>query len=73
MDPVFGWGPECRFSWGTAKDMLDVKGAAAKVEWPVEDDDETSRLTDYFSAGKEKEGVDELGNWFGRPVGAEVF
>ncbi|EKD17500.1 uncharacterized protein L3040_006615 [Drepanopeziza brunnea f. sp. 'multigermtubi'] len=72
MDPVFGWGPECRFSWGTAKDMLDVKGAAAKVEWPVEEDDETSRLTDYFSAGKDKE-VDELGSWFGRPVGSEVF
>ncbi|KAH6717759.1 putative ribonuclease H2 subunit A [Leptodontidium sp. MPI-SDFR-AT-0119] len=73
MDPVFGWGAECRFSWGTAKDMLDVKGAAAKVEWPVEEDDETSRLTDYFAAGKEKEGGDELGSWFGRPVGAEVF
>ncbi|KAK0122267.1 hypothetical protein ONS95_010516 [Cadophora gregata] len=73
MDPVFGWGPECRFSWGTAKDMLDAKGAAAKVDWPVDEDDETSRLTDYFSAGKEKEGGDELGHWFGGPVGAEVF
>ncbi|KAH7370705.1 putative ribonuclease H2 subunit A [Rhexocercosporidium sp. MPI-PUGE-AT-0058] len=73
MDPVFGWGAECRFSWGTAKDMLDVKGAAAKVEWPVEEDEETSRVTDYFGAGKEKEGGDELGSWFGRPVGAEVF
>lgn len=72
MDPVFGWGSECRFSWGTAKDMLDLKGLAAKVEWPVEEDDETSRLTDYFSAEKEKE-VDELGCWFGKPVGIDVF
>lgn len=72
MDPVFGWGSETRFSWGTVKDMLDVKGAAAKVEWPVEEDEETSRLTDYFNAEKEKE-VDELGSWFGRPVGTEVF
>jgi ribonuclease H2 subunit A len=72
MHPVFGWGSECRFSWGTAKDMLDLKGLAAKVDWPVEDDDETSRLTDYFGAGKEKD-VDELGSWFGKPVGVDVF
>jgi ribonuclease H2 subunit A len=72
MHPVFGWGSECRFSWGTAKDMLDLKGLAAKVDWPVEDDDETSRLTDYFSTGKEKD-ADELGSWFGKPVGVDVF
>jgi ribonuclease H2 subunit A len=72
MHPVFGWGSECRFSWGTAKDMMDLKGLAAKVDWPVEDDDETSRLTDYFSAGKEKD-TDELGSWFGKPVGVDVF
>jgi ribonuclease H2 subunit A len=72
MDPVFGWGSECRFSWGTAKDMLDLKGLAAKVDWPIEENDETSRLTDYFVAEKEKDS-DELGNWFGKSVGTEVF
>jgi ribonuclease H2 subunit A len=72
MDPVFGWGSETRFSWGTAKDMLDVKGAAAKVDWPIEEDDETSRLTDYFSADKEKD-TDELASWFGSAVSTEVF
>jgi ribonuclease H2 subunit A len=72
MDPVFGWGSECRFSWGTAKDMLDLKGLAAKVDWPIEDDDETTRLTDFFSADKEQDS-DELGSWFGRSVGTEVF
>ena len=72
MDPVFGWGAECRFSWGTAKDMLDAKGAAAKVDWPIEEDDETTRLTDFFKGDKEKES-DELGSWFGRRVGTEVF
>jgi ribonuclease H2 subunit A len=72
MDPVFGWGSECRFSWGTAKDMLDLKNAAAKVEWPIGEDDENSRVTDYFSAGKEKT-TDELGSWFGSSVSAEVF
>ena len=72
MDPVFGWGNECRFSWGTAKDLLDSKGAAAKVDWPIEEDDETTRLTDFFNGEKEQES-DELGSWFGSRPGTEVF
>jgi hypothetical protein len=52
--------------------MLDLKGLAAKVDWPVEEDDETSRLTDYFSAGKEND-ADELESWFGKPVGIDAF
>jgi ribonuclease H2 subunit A len=71
MDPVFGWGSECRFSWGTVKDMMDMKGAAAKVEWPVEDDEDNGRLTDFFMA--EKSEGDELGTWFGQPASTEVF
>lgn len=74
MHPVFGWGPECRFSWGTAKDMIEAKGAGVKVEWPVEDDGETARLTDFFTAseGRDKD-ADELGAWFGTPAGLEAF
>lgn len=74
MDPIFGWGSECRFSWGTTKDILDAKGVAAPVTWPVPEDDETSRLTDYFSAGgEEKREGNELVGWFGSSVSAEVF
>ncbi|KAI1278581.1 ribonuclease H2 subunit A [Xylaria sp. FL0933] len=73
MHPVFGWGPECRFSWGTAKDMLEAKGGI-KVEWPTDDDDSTSRLTDYFAANGDREkDADELGTWFGTPAGLEAF
>lgn len=74
MDPTFGWGSECRFSWGTVKDLLDVKGAAAKVDWPVEEDDETTRLTSFFSAtdAMDQDG-DEMTNWFGSRVTSEVF
>lgn len=72
IHPVFGWGPECRFSWGTAKDMLEGKGNGVKVEWPAADDGETSRLTDFFSAGNEDKGS-ELGTWFGTPAGLEAF
>lgn len=74
MHPVFGWGPECRFSWGTAKDMIEGKGAGVKVEWPVEDDAETSRLTDFFAgSGDRDKDADELGTWFGTPAGLEAF
>ncbi|RYP63496.1 hypothetical protein DL771_009241 [Monosporascus sp. 5C6A] len=76
MHPVFGWGPECRFSWGTARDLLEGKGGV-KVEWPaVADDDEecTSRLTDFFiDAGAREKDADELGSWFGTPAGLEAF
>ncbi|KAF5511831.1 Ribonuclease H2 subunit A [Colletotrichum siamense] len=70
MHPVFGWGPECRFSWGTAKGMLEAKGSL-KVEWPVDDDGE-ARMTDFFRSTDAEDG-DELGTWFGRPAGLEAF
>jgi ribonuclease H2 subunit A len=74
IHPVFGWGSECRFSWGTAKDMIEAKGAGVKIDWPVEDDVDNTRLTDYFGAGNAEETeVDELGAWFGSTVGVEAF
>lgn len=74
MHPVFGWGPECRLSWGTAKDMLETKGGV-KVDWPEEEEEESQKLTDFFMAKKdqEEESVDELGTWFGTPAGVECF
>ena len=72
MHPVFGWGPECRFSWGTAKDMLDTRGGV-KVEWPVDEDTDTHRMTDFFVAKDQDKDADELGTWFGTPAGLEAF
>ena len=73
MHPVFGWGSECRFSWGTAKDMLEGKGNGVKVEWPAEDDGENNRLTDYFVSGERDAGATELGTWYGSTAGLEAF
>lgn len=77
MDPVFGWGNECRFSWGTVKELLEAKGQAVKVDWPVPDDEEQGmRLTSFFapSAGADGEHEhDELANWFGRPLTEDIF
>lgn len=75
MDPLFGWGNECRFSWETAKALLEAKGRGTKVDWAVEDDEETMRVTDYFSATRNEDDKngDEIATWFGRPVGEEVF
>ncbi|EJT71469.1 ribonuclease H2 subunit A [Gaeumannomyces tritici R3-111a-1] len=77
MHPVFGWGPECRFSWGTAKEMLEPTGtakvASVKVDWPLDDDGENGRMTDFLVAGGRDKDADELGTWFGTPADVEAF
>ena len=76
MDTVFGWGSECRFSWGTAKDMLESKNSAVQIEWPTEnDDDGIPKLADFFTGadqGEESE-HDRLGNWYGEKSSLKVF
>ncbi|PYH77150.1 hypothetical protein BO82DRAFT_358547 [Aspergillus uvarum CBS 121591] len=64
MDPIFGWGNECRFSWGTAKEMLEFKGGS-KVDWPAEED--YSQLRDFLltSAGANTGLYHEVREWYG--------
>lgn len=72
MDALFGWGSECRFSWGTAKDLLEAKGGAHQVDWTTLDHDEqVMRVTDFFVAAADDGESDarDIANWFGRPVG----
>ncbi|KAJ4287643.1 hypothetical protein N0V90_012346 [Kalmusia sp. IMI 367209] len=72
MDPVFGWGNACRYSWGTAKELLEGKTADVKVEWPVDDDGNGDmRMTDFF-ASRDEAGGDELVDWFGKRVTEEM-
>ena len=75
MDPVFGWGSECRFSWGTAKDMLEAKGTSGtRADWPVVGDEDNMQLSHYFGAGAgPKTEAEELRTWFGTGVGQDVF
>ena len=74
MDPVFGWGIETRFSWGTAKELLENNkqvGANVRLEWPdVNDDANDMRMTDYF--GGNGNGGDDLVDWFGSRVTEEM-
>ncbi|KAI9819813.1 MAG: hypothetical protein M1832_003888 [Thelocarpon impressellum] len=75
LDPVFGWGSECRFSWSTAKDMLEADGVT--VDWPVADEEEgeDGRVTDYFASAAETPSDEggELGTWFGARVDESIF
>ena len=78
MNPVFGWGTECRFSWGTVKDLLEKKHMAAVVDWPEGRDDDTANIGNYFSAGngrelREERENNELAEWFGGVVGVGAF
>lgn len=71
VDPVFGWGNECRFSWQTAKDLLESKGLGFKADWPAPgNDDYSMRVTDFVTVASEarEEGLNELATWFGKPV-----
>lgn len=77
VDPVWGFGNECRFSWGTIKDMLEQKGGPAMLtDWPDDAEDDNMRLSHYFSgngmSGPRTES-DELRTWFGTGVGQEAF
>ncbi|KAL9058811.1 MAG: hypothetical protein Q9162_001535 [Coniocarpon cinnabarinum] len=72
MDPLFGWGPECRFSWDTAKSRLEGENAC-RVDWPeVEDEEDSMKVTSFFGATKGSKDVSdqrgEMANWFGRPA-----
>ena len=51
---------------------LDEGRSGVKVDWPVDDDGETARVTDYFGSADNKDG-DELGTWYGTPAGLEAF
>jgi ribonuclease H2 subunit A len=74
MDPTFGWGNECRFSWGTVKDMLDAKGDGnVKTDWPAAADDDNMQLSHYFGNAEPKTEVEELRTWFGSGVSQHVF
>ncbi|CAK4032661.1 Ribonuclease H2 subunit A [Lecanosticta acicola] len=74
MHPLFGWGNECRFSWGTAKELLEAKGAPCRIDWPEGDEDaDNMKLTGFFLGADDDDREDELGSWFGRRVTEEVF
>ena len=77
IDPIFGWGSECRLSWATAKDLLEAPAIGLKVDWPMLDgDDQATRVTEFFLAtshsGSSVE-PSELAAWFGRPVAEQIF
>ncbi|KAL8704863.1 MAG: hypothetical protein Q9201_001979 [Fulgogasparrea decipioides] len=78
IDPLFGWGNECRFSWRTAKDMLEAKANGVKVDWPdVIEDEQAMRMTDFYvttsAVDVNQETEDELTTWYGRPVAESMF
>jgi len=77
MDPIFGWGNECRFSWATTKDLLEAKGSGTKVDWPSPDGEEQGlQMTDFFvfeSENEDDKAGGELATWFGKPAMEEVF
>ena len=77
MDPVFGWGNECRFSWGTAKDLLETKGGGIKVDWaPDTDNDQSTFMADFLFGARDdqsNEAQRQSAQWFGVPAAEGAF
>lgn len=79
MDSLFGWGPECRFSWSTVKDLMEAKAAGGiKVDWPVDEEVDTVRLTDFLiSTSRPGQAASSQGEslryWYGSKVGQNAF
>ena len=76
VDTLFGWSNECRFSWGTVKDMLDQSGnGAAVVDWPDDQNHDNNVLSDYFlPAGMNVQTEKQrLQYWYGVRAGQEAF
>ncbi|KAJ5136969.1 hypothetical protein N7448_005523 [Penicillium atrosanguineum] len=67
MNPVFGWGNECRFSWGTAKEMLEVKGGA-RVDWSADEDEGVGQLSEFLLASGPGKSSSRggFGQWYGQ-------
>ncbi|KAI1950834.1 hypothetical protein LOZ12_001618 [Ophidiomyces ophidiicola] len=67
MHPLFGWGNECRFSWGTAKELIEGN-TGTRVDWPADEDEDTMKMSQFFVAAsaENNEVQDELRDWFGR-------
>jgi ribonuclease H2 subunit A len=74
-DPIFGWGNECRFSWGTAKDILEVgsKLGGVNVLWPADVDGPGSVADLFRGANANAEPENKMKIWFGESVADGVF
>ncbi|KAF8476228.1 ribonuclease H-like domain-containing protein [Kalaharituber pfeilii] len=71
LDPIFGWDDNLvRFSWATAKDMLEKERCCVKVEWaePLEEGEQS--IMGFLSGDTDAGGV---GGWFGKSVGVADF
>lgn len=74
MDPVFGWSPAMtRFSWSTAKDLLEggkgTKAVGVSVEWADDLEDGEQAITRFMGEGNGK-GVQ---GWYGKSAGMQDF
>ncbi|KAH8704274.1 ribonuclease HI large subunit [Talaromyces proteolyticus] len=70
MDSLFGWGNECRFSWGTAKEMIEGRDAA-KVDWPSEENEEAGLSEFLLGPGPNTSSrkQNDLSSWYGSKIG----
>lgn len=72
MEPVFGWSPAmARFSWSTAKDLLEggkgTKALGMSVEWAEDLEEGEQGILGFMGDGGRG-----VAGWYGKAVGAQV-
>ncbi|KAI5800297.1 ribonuclease HII-domain-containing protein [Peziza echinospora] len=71
-DPVFGWrGEVVRFSWATARDLLEKDPATVKVEWAEPMEEGEQHITSFLAGGDGK-GDSGIAGWYGKSVNPEM-
>lgn len=77
MHPLFGWSNVCRFSWGTAQDLLEKSDIGTTAVWPnpeENEEDDNMRISNFVRhTGTKSSEYDEMRNWYGQNVGADAW
>lgn len=77
MEPMFWWGVEARFSWGTIEKLSETKGSKiVTTDWQKDKPDDNSKLSRFFiSDGSltSKTESDELRTWYSQEAGMITF
>ena len=68
IDPIFGWGNETRFSWGTSKELLENNELVIEHVWLQSEPETTTGLDDYFAADGFNPKTVSVSNWYGQSV-----
>lgn len=77
VDPLFGWHPVVRFSWQTAKDLVEKKEkGGVECVWSDDLQRDSHSVTTYFKnleKSKDESKLEVSSQWYGSSVMSDAF